>query len=200
MSLNINEFRSNFRGDGARPTLFEIIVEFPRAIGNGFPTGDMKLFAKATTLPTSTVGSIIVPYQGRQIKVAGDRVYDDWNCTIINDESFSIRDAMEYWNNAMDQHSTDAGQKRVSGASANPYSYVANVVINQLGKQGDIIKSYTLVNAFPYLVGQIDLSFESNDAIEEFDCTFAYDYFIPTKVDGVGDVEVSNRLPTTTRT
>lgn len=184
MSLNINEFRSNFRGDGARPTLFEIIVSFPDALRNNglFPTNDMKLFAKATTLPTSTVGSIIVPYQGRQIKVAGDRVYDDWNCTIINDESFSIRNAMEYWNNALDQHSTDAERKRVGGATANPLSYVTNVVINQLGKQGLPIKTYTLVNAFPYLIGQIDLSFESNDAIEEFDCTFAYDYFIPSAV------------------
>lgn len=186
MSLNINEFRSNFRGDGARPTLFEIIVNFPQKLGAKFPTSDMKLFAKATTLPTSTVGSIIVPYQGRQIKVAGDRVYDDWNCTIINDESFSIRNAMEYWNNALDQHSTDAGKKRVAGATADPLSYVANVTINQLGKQGDTIKTYVLVNAFPYLIGQIDLSFESNDAIEEFDCTFAYDYFITDKVPFVG--------------
>lgn len=182
MSLNINEFRSNFRGDGARPTLFEILVTFPKTMGNAFPDRDMKLFAKATTLPTSTVGSIIVPYQGRQIKVAGDRVYDDWNCTIINDETFSIRNAMEYWNNALDQHSTNAEKKRVGGANANPLSYVADVTINQLSKQGGTIKSYILKNAFPYLIGQIDLSFESNDAIEEFDCTFAYDYFIPSDV------------------
>jgi len=200
MSLNINQFRSHFVGDGARPTLFEIIVNFPRALGGEFPTNDMKLFAKATTLPTSTVGSIIVPYQGRQIKVAGDRVYDDWNCTIINDESFSIRNAMELWNNSMDQHSTDAGKKRVSGASANPYSYVATVTINQLGKQGRIIKSYQLINAFPYLIGQIDLSFESNDAIEEFDCTFAYDYFIPSEIEDAGKAVVSNALPVITRT
>lgn len=182
MSLNINEFRSNFKGDGARPTLFEIFLRFPKDIKGTFPSNDMKLFAKATTLPTSTVGSIIVPYQGRQIKVAGDRVYDDWNCTIINDESFSIRNAMEAWNNALDQHSTEDEKKRVGGANANPYSYVADVYINQLGKQGDILKTYRLVNAFPYLIGQIDLSFESNDAIEEFDCTFAYDYFVPSAV------------------
>ncbi len=191
MSLNINEFRSNFRGDGARPTLFEILVNFPSTLQGLFPQNDMKLFAKATTLPTSTVGSVIVPYQGRQIKVAGDRVYDDWNCTIINDETFSIRNAMEFWNNAMDQHTTESGSKRVNGANANPYSYVANVTINQLGKQGDVIKSYTLINAFPYLVGQIDLSFESNDAIEEFDCTFAYDYFI---TNSVGDNGISGVL------
>lgn len=183
MSLNINKFRSAFKGDGARPTLFEILIRFPSYLGDGFPDSDMKLFAKAATLPSSTIGSIVVPYQGRQIKVAGDRVYDDWNCTIINDESFSIRNAFEFWNNAMDQHTTEAGKKRVSGASANPASYVADVKINQLGKQGKPIKTYTLVNAFPYIVAQIDLSFESNDAIEEFDVTFAYDYFITPEAD-----------------
>lgn len=197
MSLNINEFRSALRGDGARPTLFEIKVSFPTTLGQAFPTQDMKLFAKASTLPTSTVGSIIVPYQGRQIKVAGDRVYDDWNVTIINDETFSIRNAFEFWNNAMDQHTTESGKKRVNGASARPDSYVANVTITQLGKQGNKIKEYTLVNAFPYLIGQIDLSFESNDAIEEFDVTFAYDYFITPES---GDNGISGVSPVILRT
>jgi hypothetical protein len=178
MAFNINTFRSELKGDGARPTLFEVLVYFPVDLNGAFPSNQMKLQAKASTLPSSTIGIIEVPYFGRKIKVAGDRTFDDWTVTIINDEDFNIRNAFEFWHNSMDQYTTNAEQKRVNGASANPYSYVSNVIVNQYGKQGEIIKTYELVNAFPNMIGQIDVSWENNDQIEEFDVTFSFDTFV----------------------
>lgn len=188
MAFNINTFRSEFKGDGARPTLFEIIVTFPAALSGVFPTNEMRLMAKATTLPSSTLGIIEVPYFGRKIKVAGDRTFDDWNVTIINDEDFSVRNAFEFWHNAMDQYSTSSEVKRVNGANANPMSYVQNVQVKQYGKQGDVIKIYNLVNAFPNMIGQIDVSWENNDQVEEFDVTFSFDYFLTSEMGDVGGV------------
>lgn len=184
MAFNINKFRAEFKGDGARPTLFEVIITPPQfgfAVPSTYNMEKISLQTKASTLPSSTIGMIEVPYFGRKIKVAGDRTFDDWTMTVINDEDFDIRNFFEYWHNAMDQFTTNAEQKRVNGANENPYSYVANVYVNQYGKQGDIIKTYTLVNAFPYLVGQVDVSWEANDQIEEFDITWAYDYHVITE-------------------
>lgn len=178
MAFNINDFRSAFRGDGARPTLFEVIINFPPALANVFPTQQMALQCKASSLPGSTLGIVEVPYFGRKIKVAGDRTFDDWTVTVINDEDFNIRNAFEYWSNAMDQYTTNAEAKRVNGASENPYSYVTDIQVKQYGKQGEVIKTYVLRNAFPNMVGQIDVSWENNDQIEEFDVTFSLDYFV----------------------
>lgn len=186
MAFDINRFRSELRGDGARPTLFEVQITFPASVAGAFPTEQAAFQAKASSLPASTIGMIEVPYFGRKIKVAGDRTFDDWNCTFINDENFNVRNALEYWSSSMDQLSTLAQRKRVNGANENPYSYVASIIINQYGKQGDIVKTYTLINAFPTMVGQIDVSWENNDQIEEFDVTWSYDYFITTSPGGSG--------------
>lgn len=185
MAFNINTFRAQLLGDGARPTLFEVEIYFPPTLG-AFPTEQGKYQCKATNLPTSTIGIIDVPYFGRKIKVAGDRTYDDWTCTFLNDENFNVRNALEYWSNAMDQHSTTFEQKRVNGATESPYSYVSTVIVNQYGKQGEIIKTYSLVNAFPNNVGQIDVSWEANDQIEEFDVQWSFDYFTTTSPGGTG--------------
>lgn len=185
MAFNINQFRAELQADGARPTLFEIEINFPVNLGAGaFPTQKAKMMGKSSILPASTIGMIEVPYFGRKIKVAGDRTYDDWTCTFINDEDFKVRNALEYWSTSMDQHSTIAGAKRVNGANENPYSYVTNLLVKQYGKQGEVVKTYTLVNAWPVNVGQIDVSWEANDQIEEFDVQWTFDYFIANSADG----------------
>jgi hypothetical protein len=188
MPFNINTFRTNLTGDGARPSLFEVEIYFPPNLG-AFPTAMGTYMCKATNLPTSTVGVIDVPYFGRKIKVAGDRTYDDWTCTFINDENMNIRNALEWWSDAMDKNNP-LNAKRARGATEDPMSYVGGVIINQYGKMGDVIKTYTLVNAFPNNVGQVDLSWEANDQIEEFDVNWSFDYFniISTKGTAIGNV------------
>jgi hypothetical protein len=186
MAFNINTFRAALSGDGARPTLFEVEIYFPPALAGTYPTEQSTLQCKASNLPASTVGIIEAPYFGRKVKLAGDRIFDDWTCTFINDENFNIRNALEFWSNSMDQLSTTQEQKRVNGANANPNSYVSNIIVKQYGKQGEVIKTYLLVNAFPTNVGQIDVSWENNDQIEEFDVQWSYDYFTTISDGGTG--------------
>jgi hypothetical protein len=188
MAFNINTFRSELKGDGARPTLFEVQIYFPVSLAGVFPTAQTAVQAKASSLPGSTLGIIEVPYFGRKIKVAGDRTFDDWTMTLINDEDFNIRNAFEFWHNAMDQYTTGSERKRVNGANENPYSYVSNVYVKQFGKQGNVIKVYELVNAFPNQISQIDVSWENNDQIEEFDVTWSYDYFKVLEAGELGSV------------
>ena len=121
-------------------------------------------------MPASTVGTIIVPFRGRQLKMAGDRTFAEWTVTIINDTDFAIRNAMERWMNGMNGHSANTG-------ITNPVAYQADLIVDQLDKDGSVLKTYNFRGCFPTNVGEIALSYETNDAIEEFTVEFAIQYW-----------------------
>ena len=100
---NITEFRSRLTGGGARANLFEIEIAFPDDLGIDFNlvTDKVPFLVKAAEIPASNLGNIPVPYRGRVLPVAGDRTFDPWTVTVINDTDFQIRDAMEKWSNSI---------------------------------------------------------------------------------------------------
>lgn len=179
MAFNVNDFRGKLQNGGARPNMFEVVLPPPANI-SALNTEELSFMCKATALPASTVGTIEVPYFGRTIKVAGDREFEPWTITVINDESFDLRDAFERWQSAIASYNTVSGSQRGLGSSSNPFSYVSTGVINQYGKEGDVVKSVALVNCYPTNIGEIQLSWEENNSIEEFEVTFDYDYFTST--------------------
>ena len=125
---------------------------------------------KGAQLPASTVPAVEVPFRGRQLKIAGDRTFEDWTVTVINDTGFEVRDAMERWMNGINGHSANTG-------FTNPVLYQADLIVEQLDKNGDVLKTYNFRGCFPNNIGQIDLSYESNDAIEEFEVAFSIQYW-----------------------
>lgn len=167
MSFSINEFKSRLTYGGARPTLFEVQINNPIA-----PLSDNKarFMIKTASLPASTVGLIEVPYFGRKVKYGGDRSFEDWTVTVINDEDFQIRNGLEAWSNAINTH--------ISNARALPQNYKSDAVVIQYGKDGRILRQYSFQGMFPLNVSQIDLAWEQQDTIEEFQVTFAYDAWI----------------------
>lgn len=169
MPLNINNMRSQLRFGGARASLFQVSITNPI---NG--AGDQKLpfLCKASSLPASTIGTIEVPYMGRKIKQPGDRTYADWTVTIINDEDFLIRNAMEQWINTIN---SPRGNRAVRGSA--PSNYKSRAQVFQLDRQGRTLREITLDGIFPTEIAAIDLNWESTDTIQEFTVTFAYDYF-----------------------
>lgn len=174
MAFNVNEFRAQMVGDGARPNLFQVTLTFPTIATNGTAAGQKTTFmAKASQLPGSTVNQVPVYYFGREMKFAGNRTFTDWSLQIINDEDFVIRNALESWMNAMASHVTNV---RAAGATS-PSSYTTDAVVNQFDKAGNIIKSYKFVGLFPVDVAAIDLDWSNNDSIEDFGATFAFQYW-----------------------
>lgn len=169
MTFSINDFRSQLVGGGARPSLFRVQMINPIDA-----SGDLKLtfMCKAAQLPAMTTGSIEVPWMGRKTKWPGDRTYEDWTITVINDEDFLVRNAMETWQNALN---TAEGNLR---APASRVKSTAEVV--QYAQDGSILRVYTFDGIFPINVSGIDLSWETTDTIEEFQVTFQYDYFMVT--------------------
>lgn len=174
MAFNVAEFRANLVGDGARPNLFQVTLTFPAIAANGTAAGQKATFmAKAAQLPGSTIGQVPVYYFGRELKFAGNRSFADWTLQIINDEDFTIRNAIESWMNSINSHS---GNVR-NAAAANPSSYTVDATVTQYGKTGDALKTYKFVGMYPLDLAPIDLDWSSNDTIEEYGVTFAYQWW-----------------------
>lgn len=166
---NINTFISKFKGLGARPNRFRINITWPALVGT--PNISDEIVIKTAGMPASGVGTAIVPFMGLQVKLPGDRVFEDWTVSVINATDFSHRNAFERWLNAINAH-----RENVS-ASLNLADLVATIDIYQLGLNGEVLKTVKLYNAFPNNVSQIDLGYDQNDIISEFMVTFSYSHW-----------------------
>lgn len=165
--LGVDDFKAKLRGGGARPNLFKA------TINKGYANGDVELtsfLCEAAQLPASTMGTIIVPFRGRQLKMAGDRTFETWSPTIINDTDFSVRNAMERWMNGMNAHSANTGL-------TNPVDYEADLVVDQIDKDGSTLKTYNFRGCFPTAVSAIDLNYASENEIERFTVEFQMQYW-----------------------
>ena len=170
MAFNINEIRTNLIGGGARPTLFQ--VELTNPINND--AADVTPFLiRSTQIPSSTVGAIEIPYFGRRIRIAGDRTFDVWSVTVMNDEDFRIRHTLEEWHNAINTLQTNLN----TTGSSSPANYKQTARVTQFGKDGQALRVYNFNGIFPTEISPIELDWESTDQIENFTVTFAYDWF-----------------------
>jgi|TARA_B100001094_G_scaffold327571_1_gene386084 hypothetical protein len=166
--LGVDDFKSKLRGGGARANLFKATINFPT-----YANGDVEItsfLCEAAQLPGSTIGTIVVPFRGRQLKMAGDRTFDVWTPTIINDTDFRIRDSMERWMNGMNGHQQNTGLTNVT-------DYEADLIVDQIDKDGSILKTYNFRGCFPTAVSPIDLNYASENEIERFTVEFQVQYW-----------------------
>jgi hypothetical protein len=166
--LGVDDFKSKLKGGGARPNLFKATINFPAYAG-----GDVELtsfLCKAAQLPASAMAFFDVPFRGRQLKMAGDRTFEPWTVTIINDTDFGTRNAMERWMNGINGHQANTGL-------VNPADYQADLIVEQLDRDGSSIKTYNFRGCFPTNVSAIDVNYETNDQIEEFTVEFQVQYW-----------------------
>lgn len=170
MAFNINEIRAGLALGGARPTLFQ--VELTNPVNN---VNDLTVpfLVRATSLPASTINPIEIPYFGRKIRIAGDRTFDVWSVTVMNDEDFGIRHTMEQWHNQINSLQTNLN---LNGSSA-PELYKSTALVTQFSKSGQALRRYRFNGIFPTEISPIELDWESTDQIEQFGVTFAYDWF-----------------------
>lgn len=165
MAFNINEIKSQLTYGGARQNLFQVHFTNP---GNN--TADLKapFLISAAQLPSSNLGTIQVPYFGRMLKLAGDRTFDDWTVTCYNDEDFLVRNALEEWSNKINRLETNVRSLR---------DYKSDARVIQYGKDGSVLRVYQFHGIFPTVVSAIELGWDQNDAIEQFQVNFAFDWW-----------------------
>ena len=175
-TFRVDDFKSKLVGGGARPNLFRATINFPSyAGGNSELTSFM---CKAAQLPSSVIAQIDVPFRGRQLKIAGDRTFDQWTVTIINDVEFKLRNAFETWMNAIANHAD-------IGGTQNPELYFTDLQVKQFDRDETIKKIYNFKDAWPVDVSAIDLSYGDVDTIERFTVTWQYQYWTSDTTDGV---------------
>jgi hypothetical protein len=203
MAKSISDFKSYLKKGGARPNLFLVRLNFPSQISQIADIGPItsannlttqaEFMVKTAQIPASNIGTIEVPFRGRMLKVAGDRTFEPWSVTIVNDGQFQIRQAFEAWSrgiNALTENVSQLGYGADGGAS-----YCVDMTVFQLSRDGqtpnrtpanpnnvgvdgmDVIRAYKFYDAWPSAISSIDLSFEANDQIEEFTVEFQYNFF-----------------------
>ena len=159
----ITDFKSKLTGGGARSNLFEVELSFPAAVavdGLNDILQKARFLVKAANLPASNVAPIEVPFRGRVLKIAGDRTFDTWSITVLNDTDFSIRSAFEKWMNFINKVSDNTG-------STNAEDYQADAYVYQLDRSGETLRKYHFFDVFPTQVAPIELSYDSA-GIQEF--------------------------------
>ena len=178
MAFTVTEFKSGLAQGGARPSLFKVALSYPSPIASPKigAINSSELLVKATSIPASTVGSYEVFYHGKAVKVAGDRTFDTWDTTIINDEDFAIRDAIEEWMQLISDHKLNTRDKQISTSilEGENAEYKQDMVVKQFGKDGKVVRKYQFFGAFPTALSAINLDWGTQD-IEEFTCTWTYD-------------------------
>ena len=162
----ITGFKSKLAGGGTRPNLFEVEIAFPNetAIDNDVKEKS-RFMIKAAALPASNITPIDVNFRGRILKIAGDRTFDTWTVTVLNDVDFSIRSAFEKWMNLINKMDDNTGVQ-------DPAIYQPDAYVHQLDRDGSTLRTYKFHDVFPTQISQIDLSYETTDAIEEFTVEF----------------------------
>ena len=184
MAHSLTDFKSKLIGGGARPNLFEVEIT-PGDLPSGIAALDgdtFKYMCKAANLPASNVSDVPVPFRGRTLHVAGDRTFDPWTVTIINDEDFRLRTAFERWANVLSKLDDATGV-------SNPTSYMTDAYVQQLGRgatqfstsndggESAILRTYKFYDIFPTEISAITLNYDTTNDIETFDVTFQVQYF-----------------------
>ena len=171
----LDEFKANLIGGGARANQFRVTFNTPGAIATGLDVRKASFLIKAAALPGQTIAEIAVLFRGRNLYIAGDREFETWETTVINDTDFNIRNAMERWLNAINDTVTNTGLSNVA-------DYTADLTVEQLDRDDTVLKSYILRNCMPQGTGAIELSYETANAIEEFTVTWRYSHFEASSV------------------
>ena len=183
MAFTLSEFKSNLKGGGARPSLFTATLSYPNGITVKTPS---EFLIKGTTIPASTLGTYEVFFHGKSVKVAGDRTFDTWDTTIINDEDFGIRHALENWMELISNHKLNTRDTSItSKLEGENADYKQTLSVTQFGKSGKGLRKYDFLGAFPTALSTINLDWGTAD-IEEYTCTWTYDRWRASSFDSTG--------------
>ena len=168
---NIDDFKANLIGGGARANQFRVTISPPPGIAIGLDVRRTSFLVQSAQLPAMTLGEVEVAFRGRKIYVAGDRAFEGtWNATVINDTDFMIRNAMERWNNGINDLADNTG-------ITTPADYQSDLTVEQLDRDDTVLKSYVFRSAYPLSVGSIDLNVATDNELETFEIQFRYQHF-----------------------
>ena len=167
--MQVAQFKSQLSDGGARPNQFRVNLQFPGTVGH--PGQDYDLLVTGAAIPASTVNPVITQFRGREVKFAGERIFDPWTITVINDAKFGLREKFEKWMQEINNREDNSGEVAWE-------NYQVDMSVEHLDRNNVALQSYTLVQAFPINMSEIALQYAQNDIIEEFTVTFQYQHYL----------------------
>ena len=173
---NIDDFKANLIGGGARANQFRVTLTPPSGIAIGLDVRRTSFLVTAAQMPASALTEIPVPFRGRNIYITGDRpAPEPWSVTVYNDTDFMIRNAMELWHNGINDFANNTGV-------INPSDYQTDLFVEQLDRDDTVLKTYIFRSAYPLTIGDIALSSAEAGEIETFEVTWRYQHYEPSGV------------------
>ncbi len=167
----IDDFKANLIGGGARANQFRITITPPPGIAIGLDVRRTSFLVTASQLPASNMAFIPVPFRGRNVFYPGDRrTFETWTTTVLNDTNFAVRNGIEQWMNGINDLETSVGQSDL-------LNYTADVIVQQLDRDDTVLKTYILTTCWPTVLAPIDLNMDTVSEIESFDITWRYTSF-----------------------
>ena len=172
----LSSFKSALQYGGARSSLFNMTVYVPGTfvtpVSLTTVTGmtNTPLYCNVSSIPPLTVTPIERQYFGRTVKIPGDIVYGDLTTTVMNAEDYSVRNAIEKWMNKMNGHVSNKG-------FSNNTDWVTDLELIQYSKDGEHLMFYEFIDCWPQTLAEIPLSYDTASDIEQFDVTWAYDWY-----------------------
>ena len=168
----LSNFKTALEYGGARPSLFDIEVDLssPSLMSGVSGVDNIISHCNVSAIPPLTVTPIEKQYFGRTVKIPGDIVYGDLATTVLNAENYSIRNAIEAWMDHINSH------KENKGISDNS-TWVTDGTLTQYGKDGDAVVAWEFIDMWPQTLAELPLSYDTASDIEQFDVTWAYNYY-----------------------
>ena len=171
-TTGLGSFTSALPYGGARPSLFEFqITAAPSAVDSSLSS--VSLYCNVSEIPPLTLTPIERQYVGITVKIPGDLVFADLTTTIINTETFNVRNELETWMEVINGTVDNIGV-----ADDNFGTGTAKLIHYQ--KDGELTMTYTFENCWPTAISEIALSYDTASDIEQFDVTWAYNYYTQT--------------------
>ena len=168
-TTGLGSFTSALAYGGARPSLFEFKISAPPT-GVNATLSDVHLYCNVTEIPPLTLTPIERQYFGRTVKIPGDLVFADLSTTIINTENYNVRNEIEKWMEFINNTTSNK-----SKAAADFGTGTAQLIHYQ--KDGTATMTYQFEEIWPTAISEIALSYDTASDIEQFDVTWAYNYY-----------------------
>lgn len=183
MANTIDNFKSQLRNGGARANQYRVGITATNAntgtqgtnvtsiVPTTFKTDGNLLLCKGSSIPAYTIANVEAKYRGKTVNFAGEKTFTPWTLTFYNNNAFELRSLFEQWSYMIAENDSIGGELAHA-------AYCAVLHVDQMDRNGGLLRTYTFYNAYPTNVGEIALGYENENAIEEFDVEFTYDYFV----------------------
>lgn len=171
---DVSKFLANFDG-GARPNRYRVTLVGGGA--SGAVPANFSFLCRSTSIPASQLAPCVVSYMGREVKVPGDRTFDDWTVTVYNTKDMGVRKFFETWSSNILKNFAN-----ITDDEEELY-WMGNAEVEQLDRGEVVTNTYEVKGIFPTSIGEIALAYDNNNTVEEFSVTFAVNWWVSEATD-----------------